>query len=361
MGPVGTELDELPGPAWGADEADLGVPVLIVHARELLEKENTTIIHPSMLEEELEEERLHGQTPPPKKKKRWPRVLLNVLFVTVIVSSCLITVSAGYLNLTFNEPFFVNGMSMYPTLNKDGARYEDGAYRPLTWNDRSNIEGDIVDYGYAKTGTKGNWRGTLTRYDVVVCYYASDYASNELKLSADPKIKRLIAMPGETITFETVIREPNADGKGGKESVGGDPVVDVEAYCEDYNSAWGKTTITTVEGEEFVLKPLYDESDFPALSSGYTYPSAGIAAGVHRKTWTLGEGEYFVMGDNRGGTVYSKDSREVGPVSSEMIIAKAYLVTGRRKLEKNQDGVFQTRFDLTMHRMPWDYIHLDVH
>ena len=314
-----------------------------------------------MIEEELEEERLHGETLPPKKKKRWPKVLLNVLFVTVILVSSVITISAGYLNFTFNEPFFVNGMSMYPTLNKDGLRLENGQYRPLTWNDRGNGTGDIVDYGYAKTGTKGNWRATLTRYDVVVCYYPSDYVNGQITQNADPKIKRLIGLPGETVTFETVTRMPNATGYGGKESIGGNEAVDVERYSDDYNTAWGKTTIVTPSGEEFVLKPLYDESDFPALSSGQTYPSAGIAGGVYRKTWTLKENQYIVMGDNRGGTFFSKDSREVGPITSEMIIGKAYLITGRRKLEITEGGIYETRFDLSLHRMPWDYIHLDVH
>ena len=41
------------------------------------------------------------------------------------------------------------------------------------------------------------------------------------------------------------------------------------------------------------------------------------------KEVTLGEDEYFVMGDNRP---YSKDSRYVGPVKKSQIFAKKMLV-----------------------------------
>ena len=99
---------------------------------------------------------------------------------------------------------------MFPTLNADGKRKTTDGYRPLTWNDTSSIDGDIVDYGYAKVGNKGNWRGSLSRYDIVVAYYSEDYSfdgeRHVLKEKTSTKIKRLIGMPGETLTFEVVTR-----------------------------------------------------------------------------------------------------------------------------------------------------------
>ncbi|MFA6537125.1 MAG: signal peptidase I [Patescibacteria group bacterium] len=40
------------------------------------------------------------------------------------------------------------------------------------------------------------------------------------------------------------------------------------------------------------------------------------------KTWTLGENEYYVMGDNRE---YSLDSRGFGPVNRELIVGRVWL------------------------------------
>lgn len=43
---------------------------------------------------------------------------------------------------------------------------------------------------------------------------------------------------------------------------------------------------------------------------------------VGNATWSLGNGQYFVMGDNRE---YSLDSRSFGPVSGELIIGQVWL------------------------------------
>ena len=43
--------------------------------------------------------------------------------------------------------------------------------------------------------------------------------------------------------------------------------------------------------------------------------------GLARMEWTLGPGEYFVMGDNRS---HSTDSRDFGPVSAEDIVGIAW-------------------------------------
>lgn len=312
---------------------------------------------------EKDNEKLTDSPLPPKKKKlaRWARALIDIAVASLAIACVCVIANVGYLNVEFNSPFFVNGMSMYPTLNRDGERLVNGRYRPLTWDDRSNLPGDIVDFGYCKTGDKGNWRASLTRWDIVVSYYASDYdASGQLLPGAEQKIKRLIAMPGETITFETVHRESDPDGVGGFETVGEGPRVRVENFSADYNPAWGKTTIVSTNGEETVLRPLYSNADFSDIGT-YRYPDAGFRNGKKAMTWTLGADEYFLMGDNRGSFLYSDDSREHGPVSADMLMGKAYLITGKRQIVRGSDGALNAPFRLTMARMPWDYLHLDWH
>ena len=61
-------------------------------------------------------------------------------------------------------------MSMYPTLNADARRSENGVTRKLTWRDGSNIRGDIVDYGLGKTGAFPNWNAGLKRNAIVMVY-----------------------------------------------------------------------------------------------------------------------------------------------------------------------------------------------
>ena len=314
-----------------------------------------------MADEKDENGKPTGSPLPPKRKKRKPWVIVvDVISGIVVFCSCAVIVNVTYLNVNFNEPFFVNGMSMYPTLNKDGERLENGSYRPLTWDDRSNLVGDLVDFGYAKTGDKGDWRDSLSRYDVVVSFYPDDYDGEGLLLPGrEAKIKRLIGMPGETLTFETVTRTPSAEGTGGLESVGGAEAVYVDAYSEDYNPAWGKTTILHEDGTTEILKPLYSEEDYPDLK-GRKYPNAALPSNLQKKTWVLGENEYFLMGDNRGGVLYSRDSRDRGPVKEDMIVGKAYLITGKRKIVSSSEGL-QAQFQLGSIYMPWDYKHLDIH
>lgn len=297
---------------------------------------------------------------PPKEKKlpKWAKVFIDIAIVTVTVGSLSVLANITYLNVTYNSPFFVNGMSMYPTLNHDGLRKTNDGYRPLTWDDRANQAGDIVDFGYCKIGERKDWRESLARYDILITYYASDFdASGNLFSHREQKIKRLIGLPGETIRFEKVQRK--IDDLGQKtEKVGENPWEVVEEYSLDYNPAWGKTTII-VGDEETVLQPLYGPEDFPDVGA-LRYPDAGFKSGKLMKEWKLEDDEYFLMGDNRGSYIYSDDSREEGPVKDYMLMGKAYLITAKREIVM-KDGQMQAAFQLDKIRMPWDYLHLDWH
>lgn len=101
---------------------------------------------------------------------------------------------------------------------------------------------------------------TPERGEVVVLRYPHDPSKHF--------IKRVIGLPGETVAIEG-----------------------------------GSVTITTADGQRLTLDEPYVELESKANS-----------------TATLGDDEYFVMGDNRAG---SYDSRVWGPVPRDLIVGRA--------------------------------------
>lgn len=69
-------------------------------------------------------------------------------------------------------------------------------------------------------------------------------------------------------------------------------------------------TIQIIEGRVYINDEYYPEEYINNHELNY---SSGLAS----EPITLGENEYFVMGDNR---VISRDSREIGPVSRDDVI-----------------------------------------
>ena len=69
-----------------------------------------------------------------------------------------------------------------------------------------------------------------------------------------------------------------------------------------------------IRGEKIYINGEILEEDYGSTPTDY--------AGVAEEPVVLGEDEYFVLGDNRGG---SRDSRDIGPVKRENIDGKAVL------------------------------------
>ena len=109
---------------------------------------------------------------------------------------------------------------------------------------------------------------TPHRGQVVILWPPKDKVSTK-----NPYIKRVIGLPGETV---------KADESG-------------NVYIKTKNS------------DEF--RQLVEKPEMPAC-------------GVRNRTWTLGSGEYFVLGDNRGN---SQDSTYFGGVKRGNFIGKTWL------------------------------------
>ena len=166
------------------------------------------------------------------RQTKWGQIIETILLAIIIVTP---------IRLFIAQPFLVSGPSMDPT-------FADGQYL---------IVDEISSYFRAPQ-----------RLDVLIF----KPPVNEKKFY----IKRLIGLPGETVTI--------------------------------------KDDIVTIKNTEyptgFVLAEPYvnTESPFPPLPIDHT--------------WTLGPDEYFMLGDNRN---QSSDSRVWGPISKKEIVGRPFL------------------------------------
>ena len=150
------------------------------------------------------------------------------------------------------QPFEVQQTSMFPTI-------ADGEYILI---DKLTVRFDGYHYG-----------------DVVVFNPPS---SSGLSTDGVPFIKRIIGMPGDTVSLE--------NGRVFVTQPGQNPVRIDEPYVRKTDSGETSPTICT-------------RPDCPL-------------------SWIVGEHEYFVMGDNRPS---SQDSRVFGPVDEDLILGRAWL------------------------------------
>lgn len=274
-----------------------------------------------------------------KKHRPWWRAVIDVTLVVLLLATGAIAANILTLNIKYGNPFFVDGLSMYPCLNAHGMHKEaDGSMKEFRFSLSSHNQGDLVDYGWARISREAV--NELGRYDIAVTYYPSDGTidanGNFVPSGAftpAAKIKRIIGLPGERVRVE------------------------------DDGTAWGKTTIEKQDGTSLVLRNLYDFQDYPDDGT-LSYRDCPLDVGVYpSETGFLGEDEYFVMGDNRRsyhGAHFSNDSRSIGPLRKGYLQGKAFRITAQRSM-RNDKGIWTVDFSLWHIRMPWAYAHLDEH
>ena len=216
---------------------------------------------------------------PIKNRKRF----IKFLNIFIIVAAVILLAFEGvlYYQRSYLTPFWVNGQSMYPTLNEHAI---DAQGNELGKNFGSADVGYTVDYGVMDTHKSAI--NKIKRFDIIVTKYKSSDTKN--------KIKRVIGLPGETVEFIST-------GVGNEHN--GDLYINGE-YIEQ------------PIGESFIREGKYYSS--------------------HCKKTVLGENQYFVCGDNRG---YSDDSREEGPIEKSYITGKVVAVCGTCVVVK-KDGTY---------------------
>ena len=187
-------------------------------------------------------------------------------FVKVFVVSAIVILL--FVNFVAH-PVRVDGKSMYPTL-KDG------------------------EFGFTNVG--GVLLNGVERGDIVVVTMEEDGQKTHW-------VKRVIGLPGETVSCVNDVIYIN--GKALDETKYIDPDYR-QSFMEKFKCNWFNKVQNSNDKEN---KRNYN----PDVDDNV----------VDFKEVTLGDDEYFVMGDNRP---YSKDSRYVGPVKKSQLFAKNMLV-----------------------------------
>lgn len=275
------------------------------------------------------------QLPPlEKNKKTKPSFSDRFFTVLLIVLLILLPIATGYFgqiiynNVNYSH-FFVNGMSMYPTINFNAYATDSNGTRV----DLSYTDGNFTNTNYTyrcETGLSDESEGYLDRierFTIVCTFYSDDYTNGVLNSGAARKIKRVIGMPGESLYFDSngdlYIKEVDAD--------------DYEKIDEPFfeeQSWWTDDVRSSVEAGK------------------HSYANKAYGYG-RDKAVELGEGEYFVCGDNR---TYSADSRTKGKVLASYIQGIVILINGQTNYywdSASNDWITNNNiFDLYA---PWDY------
>lgn len=213
----------------------------------------------------------------PIKNRKGLSIFFNILitFLSIIALGV-----AGVLiyQKRYLSPFWVNGQSMYPTLNKYAT---DPSGNPYKENGPSTLAGSKnVDYGVMDKHDRA--LKNLKRFNVVVCKYSKDDSSD--------KIKRVVGLPGETIKF----------GQG-----------------EENGKLYVK------QNDSFVAVDQPIDNEYVVAGN---YPNGEIS---------LGNDEYYVLGDNRA---HSSDSRNNGPIKYEWLVGKVVCVCAHCEIRQAADG-----------------------
>ena len=223
-----------------------------------------------------------------KKITKFQLIIWPIIYLVIVLVMCFSGVLAFH--TFYYRSIFVQGPSMQPTLNNDYA---------LTGR---------KDFGLVDT-SEGALR-RLKRFDIVITYFPwLDYEGKsdnpetyihgtDLISSVDYKIKRLVALPGETVQITS-----------------------------SYD-----IVITTVDGETLIYDMDKDEEgETENLRLPYNRKKdEGSTIAKRVGTWVVGEDGYFLMGDNWN---VSEDCSLHYPVFYENLVGRLVCIEGTCRVD----------------------------
>lgn len=295
--------------------------------------------------------KVSSELSPLGKKPKRPFSIKKVLrfawkFLVMLVFALLMGANAQIVyDYTRYEKFYVNGESMYPTLNRnvtvydtDGNDVTDTRYPPNRLGDFVSPGSYTCDYGLMDTAKQAI--DSVSRFDIVVTYFPSDMTYDETnktytpKANAALKIKRVIGLPNEKIKFDENGDLFVYDGEQGDYSLLEQPFLEAQ---ED----WDETLITWME----------------SAKKGTIYSNSSRTTLVPHPFYELQDEEYFVVGDNRQ-PLGSKDSREVGAIPQYCVVGKVKAIIAKCLYTINKDGSSSQKLLWNSVLMPWDIRYL---
>lgn len=175
-------------------------------------------------------------TEPIQKESKISKLVYAIIYIVLIIGLC---VTTGLLfHKYYYTTFYIDGQSMYPTLNRSGSETLDASRKDF----------GIVD-------THQNAIDSIKRFDIITTYYPEDYDQYGKLLSGENhelKIKRVIGLPGDTIQTQarsiyidgTELELPFIPSSGGTLSLTGPTVLQENQYFV-IGDNWGRSLDST--------------------------------------------------------------------------------------------------------------------
>lgn len=270
------------------------------------------------------------------KKKNTKQTVNFIIECLIILVFAIVFSIASQITYDFNryQKFYVNGESMYPTLNKDAKvfdtvnnKYED-VKTYLIGNFSSSGHKYLCDYGLMDNSE--GFIKDVKRFSIIVTYFNEDmtltngnYVSKE---NAELKIKRVLALPREEIYFDQF----------------GDLFIKQE----------GEPSFSKIEQPFLNVSSWNEESkDFLSKAKSQTN-NKSIYAYDASHPYILKDDEYFLVGDNRMEGC-SHDSREVGAINSYSFVGRVVTIIGKCWYWISENGNQTESIDWSSIIMPW--------
>jgi len=213
--------------------------------------------------------------------------------VEIVLCLMIAIVLVGVVQQMFLAPVGVVGSSMYPTINAEGDRVfvQKRMY--------SVKRGDVIVFyrPNSEDVTSENPAGSITIADFFnslpfINKFPHVKEDNPAESDYTCVIKRVVGIPGDTVTIRADATEP-------------------------------------LLAHLYVNGELVRES---VVMHNKRLNSFGVETDPVLATWTVGEGQYFVLGDNRDN---SFDSEDYGPIDADWLMGKVLLarIGGKYKFD----------------------------